>query len=318
MSCSKCQDVLAEKDKLVCFGCGSTNHYKCVGVIACNFAKMDREKKRGWKCPTCKDAEKKEEGNQGNNFETSFKKFSGEITVKIDGFGEKMAAFENSIEFNSSQLLDIITKLDDLTKKYDEVLRKQEALEKENDQLKKINKSLEEKQDANENRSRLENIEIREFPETRGEDVVNIVTIIGRAIGVENINEGDIQVAHRVDLMNKDRGGKHRPIIVHMGSRYIRNKWLQKYRDFRRAKSSGKLGAKDISNSLPDSAVYLNEHITVKRKLLLKEAKTFAREKNIKFVWVKDGFILMKKNENDHRVQKISTADELEKYKRNF
>uniref|UniRef100_A0A8D8R783 FP protein C-terminal domain-containing protein n=1 Tax=Cacopsylla melanoneura TaxID=428564 RepID=A0A8D8R783_9HEMI len=162
------------------------------------------------------------------------------------------------------------------------------------------------------------NIEIWEFPETRGEDVVNIVTIIGRAIGVENINEGDIQVAHRVDLMNKDRGGKHRPIIVHMGSRYIRNKWLQKYRDFRRAKSSGKLSAKDISNSLPDSAVYLNEHITVKRKLLLKEAKTFAREKNIKFVWVKDGFILMKKNENDHRVQKISTADELEKYKRNF
>ncbi|KAI5722750.1 hypothetical protein M8J76_013056 [Diaphorina citri] len=314
MSCSKCLETMAEKDCIMCSSCGSKIHYKCVGIIACNFVKMDKEKKMRWRCPTCKEGEKKE----GQSMEETFKKFSEKISQKLDQFGGKIGGFETSIQHNSKQMEDMMQKFNEMKLKYEEVLKKQEELKNENAELRKINQNLEEKYDASENRSRIENIEIREFPETRGEDVVNIVKLIGRAIGVENIKEEDIQVAHRVDLMNKDRGARCRPIIVHMGSRFIRNKWLQKYRDFRRAKANGKLNAKDVVNTLPDSAVYLNEHITVRRKLLLKEAKLFAREKNVKYVWVKDGFILMKRNDNDNKVIKISTREELEKYKTNF
>lgn len=45
----------------------------------------------------------------------------------------------------------------------------------------------------------------------------------------------------------------------------------------------------------------MHEHLTVKKKILLKEVKNFATQKEIKFVWVKDGMILVKKNENEKR-----------------
>lgn len=116
---------------------------------------------------------------------------------------------------------------------------------------------------------RISKIEIRNFPESRNEDVVNIVREIGKAIGVENnINEGDIQKVHRVDTRSK-KNGQIRPIIAHMGSRNIRKKWLQHYKNTikKSGPQSGKLSAKVIDQSLPDKPIYLNEHITVTKKL---------------------------------------------------
>ncbi|XP_026687464.1 uncharacterized protein LOC113472092 [Diaphorina citri] len=186
--------------------------------------------------------------------------------------------------------------------------------------VKKMSDKLTQKIDAiQKSMQEIENVEIRDVPDTKGEDVVNIVKQIGRAIGVEDIKEGDIQVAHRVESMNKGRG--KRSIIAHMGSRYIRNKWLQKYKNYRKAtndQGARTLTAKNINPNLPNDPIYLNEHVTGNMKLLLKDTKAFAKENNIKYVWIKDGFILIKKNENDKTVKKINTRTELEEYKANF
>ncbi|KAL1459999.1 hypothetical protein WDU94_011940 [Cyamophila willieti] len=89
----------------------------------------------------------------------------------------------------------------------------------------------------------------------------------------------------------------------------------KKYKDFKR-KEGGAFSAKKINGNLPDAKVFIHEHITVSKKLLLNEVRAFAREKNIQFVWVKDAMILVKKSEADRQVTKISSNESLKRSKR--
>ncbi|KAI5748789.1 hypothetical protein M8J76_001939 [Diaphorina citri] len=323
MNCSKCNLNIVPEDTLVCSLCKANIHFGCANMLETNFRKMAKAKKDTWKCEECKSKKNEtftipfNDGVGNSDFSQQFKKFTIEIKNTVAEMEINLKKNTTSME---TKIDEMIKQFDEMKKNYETILAKQEQLEKENTELKKktdeLKEMYEDRIDAIENRSRISNIEFRNIPETKGEDVVEIIQLIGQAIGIENIKEGDIQVAHRVDSMNKERG--KRAIVAHMGSRYIRNKWLQRYRNFNSGKNGEQktLTANLINNNLPKVPVYLNEHITVTKKILLKDAKQFARENSIKFVWIKDGFILMKKNETEKHVQKINTKKELEEYKK--
>ncbi|KAL1447785.1 hypothetical protein WDU94_005513 [Cyamophila willieti] len=318
MNCSKCTEQLLEEDRLTCSVCENNYHSTCVGIMETIFRKM--KSKDLWRCLDCKnkkgetqlnkggeDDKKSETPNQAQNTKATSSKLSKEETLLRSLFEEytskltaKMNDIEACIQFTSKQY-------DDLNDTMEDMKTRMKTLE--TNQAK-----LDDRIDFLENRSRICNIEIRNVPETQGEDVVKIVNEIGRVMGIPASAEGDIQVAHRVDQKNKERG--NRPIIVHMASRYLRNKWLTQYKNFNKTGARKRLTAKMINQNLADTPVYLNEHITVQKKLLLKDVKEAAKQANFKFVWVKDSYILVKKDENDRHVKKINSRIELEEFEK--
>lgn len=317
-ACSKCKIEVAEKDLMECGVCKAAFHFTCAGKTEENFKKLAKTTKLAWKCLPCK-------GNGGLNTteKTETTKESSDlemvkemVTNLSKDISNQLEKFGKGLQLNANKIEEVLKGFDEMKKNMTALQEKNVELARENSKLKETVKTQDERLDAIENRSRISNIEIREVPETKGEDV-HIVELIGKAIGIQDIKEGDIQVAHRVDLMSKGRT-KTRPIVVHMGSRYLRNKWLQKYREFNKGQRNEKLSTKHITNSLPSSPVYLNEHLTAKRKKLLNETKAFGKAKNIKYIWVKDAFILVKKDDNEKKVFKIATEQELEKFKQNF
>lgn len=111
---------------------------------------------------------------------------------------------------------------------------------------------------------------------------------------MQEFQESDSQVTHRVPtkLANGDR-----PIVALLKSRHMRNQWLAKQKQYKSTNNRQPLMSTIVKSTLSASPVYIHEHITVRRKLLLSQVKTYARDNEIKFVWIKDGAILIKKNE---------------------
>lgn len=291
MICSKCEDSLLIEDALLCVSCKKEFHYFCCGQSEKNYKAMNKSK---YKCHNCKDKNSPDGKLLTCLSSGSLNAIAGDMTY----WDAKFKRIEEAMNKKGDVIINTLG----------ERIKQLENKLKEKD--KKV-KELEERIDMLENRSRSCNIEIGNFPEQKGEEVKKIVMKIGKTIGM-NIREGEVQIAHRVNSKNRSV----RPIVAMLGSRLIRNQWLSKYKEYRQ-NHQGVLKACEIGKEFKDSAVYLQEHITVQKKLLLKEIKTAAKNNNYKFVWVKDANILMKKNEKESKIFKFASASEWDAFATN-
>lgn len=300
--CGRCEENIVPEEELVCKACSLSYHYTCCNHTGRTFNNLTVEDKAKFKCINCKSNTSKTVKSKELNDGKPKEKPEGTESERrmMDYFDAKFGILEATIAKQKDEVIGALNlKVEQLEKK----------LAESDDKI----MDLEEKMDMLENRSRITNLEIRNMPETQNDDVKYLVKNIGETIGVTNIKEGDIQVAHRVNNRNGSRG--NRPIIVHLSSRYMRNVWIQKYKDYKK-KENG-LNAKKINNNLADAQVFIHEHITVSKKLLLNEVREYAKAKNIMFVWVKDAMILVQKNKNDKLVTKINSKREFEAFKNN-
>ncbi|KAI5708367.1 hypothetical protein M8J77_021296 [Diaphorina citri] len=237
--CFKCKDAVCTEDQLTCQNCKNPFHFMCVGQAESSFRKMSKDRKAGWKCIDCKDVKEKEQNKDKDNRNDQNKEKSKKESKnqERDAFNSEMKTMEE----NGNKLMDYLNskfqslensikdQKDDVIKALNLKVKELEEKLEERDQ--KI-ADLEDRMDFIENRSRISNVEIRNMPETKNEDVQFLVESIGHTLGI-SVKEGDIQIAHRVQ--NRDGSNKNRPIIAHLGSRYIRNKWLKQYKDYKRS-----------------------------------------------------------------------------------
>lgn len=199
-------------------------------------------------------------------------------------------------------------KIDELDSKFNIQLKaiqeENATLRKELQTTKEKLKEVDNKVEASEQRSRINNIEISCIPLTTNENTEALAIEALKTVGLQ-IDERDISIAHRVPTYNP---GKPPNIIVHFVQRKLKFASVTAYRQFYKNKGRRPV-CKDINPILGESIFYISEHLTPNNKKLLKETKQKARENKFKYVYTNDGKIFAKKDERTKAVMITKEED---------
>jgi hypothetical protein len=135
---------------------------------------------------------------------------------------------------------------------------------------------------------RKNSVEVSGVPEVPDEDVFQVVEKVGKGLGIE-VTRDMLVGCHRQG--RKGSEDKTRGIIVNFAKRKHKEEFLQK----RRLKKM--LTTKDID--LPGNAfIYINESLSEESRKILNAARDVKRKKGFKYLWVRNGKILLRKEEN--------------------
>lgn len=159
-----------------------------------------------------------------------------------------------------------------------------------------------------EQRSRLFNIEIQNVPEKKGENLLAIFEMICTKIQMP-LTRDSVRAIHRV--RHNTVSDKPKNVIVQMNSRWQRDEVLAAAR-VRRGLSTDQLGL-DLKGQQP-TTVYINEHLTLANKIIFNQARQFAKANDYKYVWAKNGTILLRKTDSSKSLS-IRQPSDLDKLK---
>lgn len=160
------------------------------------------------------------------------------------------------------------------------------------------NLALEQRMADLEQYSRLNNIEIKGVPVTKGEDCVAILKSVSEALECP-LEATDIDTIHRVPTFSGEKN-----IIVRFCSRDKKNEFIRKARKAR-------LRANQIGFSEGcDSSVYINDHLTSANKQLFAKALALKKEKKWQFLWTENCQIKARWNV-ESKVFRIATESDL-------
>lgn len=237
---------------------------------------------------------------QGKNcmeeIKTILKKFKQEIR-------EELREFEKSLSFNCKKMDDVLSKMNQMQNTMNQISTKQKKLEEENEQLKSKIKEMERAEDDLEQYTRNKNIQIDGVPQQDNENLEEMMKVIGEKIDVPIKNE-DIDAIHRIPTRSPSNP---EPIIVQFLTRKKRDAIIQKAKP-------AKLTTKDLNMTCNEKSIFINEHLTKKRKQIMYEARKLKNEKSYKFLWTKGCKIFIRKDERSNSIQ-LNCMEDLKKIK---
>ncbi|KAH9639648.1 hypothetical protein HF086_009101 [Spodoptera exigua] len=153
-------------------------------------------------------------------------------------------------------------------------------------------------------------VEVSNLPETKAENPVHLVKVIGRKLGV-NFEDCDVVSAERVggrQLNVTSSAGptesRPRPLVVRFARRDLRDQLLSGARVRR--------GATTVDLDMPGPAqrFFVNERLTKINRQLFRRARDAASLHKWRFVWTKQGRIFARREPGD-RAQRIRTNEDL-------
>lgn len=155
-------------------------------------------------------------------------------------------------------------------------------------------------------RNRLLNLEITGIPEAKNETLHTTFLSIANKSGV-SLTVDDIDHITRVQPRQPVQG-RPRSIVVKLKSRITKDNIIAGIR-----KRRG-LTTNDLNMPGESKPIYVNEHLTPQNKALYKKCKEAAANRMVKFVWVRNCNIYMRKNETSPAVI-IKSEDDLRKFR---
>lgn len=287
-NCKACMSVFKKKDlKISCVDCVSDFHGKCVRMTQADIDCLT-EQNSVWRCDPCNSARRKsmrlehgpQEGGTGVSLEDimkTLKDIQSDQKKTVSDFNTSYEVLHDKLQENTNKLASI-----------ESYIKEIEVLKSENTFLKSKINFLENRVDELENYSRRNCLELQGIPEERTEDIIEVVQKVGIALDVQ-ITPDMIDACHRIG--KQEEGKRPRGIVVKFVRRNDRDTLVQKRRQRKGDFSTRHLG-------LPsDTPVYINDSLSPARRKLFFEVRQLKRDKGYKYIWMRNGNILLRKEE---------------------
>lgn len=323
--CTKCKVEFREGAQ--CSSCQGHFDFPCAGISENGYRKLG-DRRNTWRCATCKatgsssprpgsakalasaDLEKVMEDLRSLTVQLAPLPSMIETVKLIQSDLKSLKADIADLKLLKSDIADVKASTEFVQYSVDTLTGQVGTLDKEVQELKKSKddiailqrqvsdlRSMAREQDQ---RARMNNMEIKGVPMTNSENLFTLVSKIGNIIQCP-ISKDQINYIARVP----SRGNKTiKSIVVSVHNRYQKD-------DFVAAAKKLTITAADLGLQ-GATRVFINDHLTVDNKILLNKAKALAKEKNFAFTWVKGSKIFMRRNPTSP-IMAIKTEGDLKK-----
>lgn len=260
---------------------------------------IKKKKNYIWLCSICESQRRK---NRNSSDSAICDMLSANNNRKVD---DLFVFVPNNIDLNLQNIINQLknndTKMSDRFDSIDESIALVHKLAQENEMLKAKVADLELRLNIFEQKNLINSIEVSGVPKQVNENVENIVsTVITEGLKMTFV-PGDIQNCFRVNNKSSDKPGK---IIVVLKSSTTKANILNASRKLKSLSSK-------VIQSTTDSRIFINECLTGYNRSLLKIAKDVKREKNFKYLWIRNANIMMRKKDGD-AIKYIRTFNDLD------
>lgn len=239
-------------------------------------------------CSSCKNVISSKEEND------ALDGLNSKIDLLLKKTGDLGTSLENchaSIKTLTEKVDGVIAKVEDLTGRVVELEDAGSRMVSEVSFLKSALNTCEQRILTNGN-----SIEIHGIPLRVDEDLYSIVFEVGKALGVD-IPEDRISSVFRL-RPGPQFGDRRQPpvIMLRLVNQRVKDKIIS-------AKKQKKLTTRDIGCRENEvHPIYINEALTPYSKKIYKICKDMKSDKKIKFLWVKNGTVLIRKNAGDNSI----------------
>lgn len=332
MKCSGCNcniSVTQKRVKCIQTNCLKIFHQECVNYI-------DSPSLRGkWICPICIERSKNTNNTPPDNNSTSSstvgliesqnsilseirelrremkEKFEHQ-QVTLDGFNTIITNVQRDLQSMNSTISSLRVELDDVTNSlkflsdsYDDqnktinnFQRAMSEMHAERSYFMTRLKETEDKLGQLEQQARNNNIEIQCVPERRNENLLKIIHELATTISID-LPDRDILGFHRTAKMTAE-SKRPRNIVVKLSSPRIRDNVLAAVKTYNRKHSQDKLNSSHVGITGDKHPIFIVEHLSTSNKKLHAATRLAAKEKQYKFVWVRNGRIFVRKDEHSN------------------
>lgn len=151
---------------------------------------------------------------------------------------------------------------------------------------------LKEKLDSMEQQARSCNVEIANLPERRDENLLSILEKLANVI-LHPVSSCDVVSAHRVPHKSPTTA-RPKNVIVRFTTKFLRDNFI------RAARAAKNIKSDQLAISGTVHHIYINEHLTIRNKQLFRLCRQRAAQHNYKYVWVKNGTILVRQTDTSN------------------
>ncbi|CAK1551076.1 unnamed protein product [Leptosia nina] len=338
-TCGNCKKVTTNAENLKCGVCFQVYHHTCTALTTTNFKKMSRDAKALWKCSACKKIAPKRSGGKSDspcqdsqggassaedssalsttpttspagNSRDDFRAALREelpsilreiIAAEMAPLRDEISALKISVQFANTKYDEMKLLLDKRDSEVKELLTATSSLEKQLHDMTIRMVNLEQY-------SRESNIEIHGLPEFKNEDLPRTILKISEVVSA-NIEDCDILSCFRVAKLNRATN-KPRSVIVKLRSTRCRDVILTAITKYNKGNPKEKLDSHAIGIGGESARVYVSEHLSPEKKSLHAATRIKCKEVGYKYVWIRNGQILIRKSDQEKAIR-ISSQGQL-------